>query len=221
MKLKTIGSLFVICGICMILCAGGLTGYNLYETHRAEQLAAKTMTELTKILPEQITPAEVFTPEYVASIDVDEPTVEVPPFVINPSIEMPESVINGKAYIGTLEIPVLELELPVISDWSRSNAKIAPCRYQGSAYQDNLIVCAHNYKSHFGKIPNLVIGDVLHFTDMEGNLFTYEVVEMEILDGTAIEQMVSGNWDLTLFTCTVGGKARFTVRCEKMNTVTS
>lgn len=38
---------------------------------------------------------------------------------------------------------------------------------------------------------------------------------MEQLERTAIEEMESGDWDLTLFTCTVDGAARVTVRCQQ------
>ena len=43
----------------------------------------------------------------------------------------------------------------------------------------------------------------------------YEVSRVEQLERTAIEEMESGDWDLTLFTCTVGGAARVTVRCQQ------
>ena len=48
---------------------------------------------------------------------------------------------------------------------------------------------------------------------MDGNRFIYAVSGTEQLPGTAIEEMKSGDWDLTLFTCTIGGAARVTVRC--------
>ena len=53
------------------------------------------------------------------------------------------------------------------------------------------------------------------FTDVDGNLFTYAVSQLEELPGTAIEQMDAGDWDLTLFTCTLGGRSRVTVRCTR------
>lgn len=84
-----------------------------------------------------------------------------------------------------------------------------------SAYNDTLIICAHNYESHFGKIKNLAPGSKVYFTDIDGNNFSYEVVEICILDPYAIEEMQSGDWDLTLFTCTWGGRTRVTVRCVK------
>ena len=106
----------------------------------------------------------------------------------------------------------MELELPVISEWNYPNLKIAPCRYGGSAYLNNLIICGHNYRSHFGNLKHLTVGDLAFFTDTDGNVFTYKMVGQETLSKTSAEAMESGEWDLTLFTCTVGGKNRVTIR---------
>lgn len=130
-------------------------------------------------------------------------------------LEMTEVEVDGRFYIGVLEIPQLELELPILSSWSDANAKIAPCRYSGTSMTSDLIICAHNYKSHFGRLPALAVGDAVTFTDVEGICTTYVVSDLEVLAGTALEQMESGDWDLTLFTCTAGGKNRFAVRCAK------
>lgn len=52
--------------------------------------------------------------------------------------------------------------------------------------------------------------------DADGNVFAYDVAEIQVLQSTAIGDMVSGEWDLSLFTCTLGGQTRLTVRCEKI-----
>ena len=62
-----------------------------------------------------------------------------------------------------------------------------------------------------------LVGDEITFTDVDGNMFGYEVIELETLSPFAIEEMTGGNWDLTLFTCTVGGQYRVTVRCVLAN----
>ena len=127
---------------------------------------------------------------------------------------MPVQVIDGEEYIGILQIPDLALELPIIGEWSYPRLRTAPCRYVGSACTHDLIIAAHNYASHFGGLASLAQGSEVIFTDMDGNRFIYAVSETEQLPGTAIEEMKSGDWDLTLFTCTIGGAARVTVRCE-------
>lgn len=138
---------------------------------------------------------------------------EEPAFVRDPAMEMPVAEIDGYSYIGRLTLPALELELPVMDSWDYAKMKIAPCRYTGSLYSGDLVVCAHNYVSHFGRLKNTQVGDPILFTDVDGNVFHFTAVEIEELPGTAIEDMQLGDWDLSLFTCTLSGSARVTVRC--------
>lgn len=106
-------------------------------------------------------------------------------------------------------------ELPVISSWDYPGLRVAPCRYTGSAYTDDLVIAAHNYASHFGRLRELSQGDSIRFTDTDGNVFDYVVSELEILEPYAVSQMTEGDWDLTLFTCTPGGQHRVTLRCNR------
>lgn len=129
--------------------------------------------------------------------------------------EMPEQEVNGQAYIGTLEIPALERKLGVISRWSGERLQLAPCRYSGSAYTGGLVIAAHNYSAHFGKLKDLEPGDTVLFMDVDGNAFSYEVTLLETLQPDAVEEMTDESWDLTLFTCTTGGASRVTVRCKR------
>lgn len=192
MKHKGKGLIFT--GLLLIAAALFLTGYNLFDQMRAQRSAAQAAAQLTEQLPQTS-------------------QTDVPDYLLTPEMEMPVETIDGVDYVGVLRIPTLALELPVISQWSYPLLKIAPCRYSGSAYQNNLVLCAHNYASHFGNLKSLHIGDAVTFTDMDGNLFTYQVAELETLPPQATEEMENGDWDLTLFTCTVGGQSRVTVRC--------
>ena len=58
-------------------------------------------------------------------------------------------------------------------------------------------------------------GDTVVFTDTAGSVFTYAVSGLEQLLPSQGKEMREGDWDLTLFTCTVGGQQRVTVRCEQ------
>ena len=201
-------------GLLLIAAALFLVSYNLYDELRAEQSARQAVTQLDAYLP-----AEAASEAPSDSAGDQEPLVSdertvIPDYVLSPNMEMPVETINGIDFIGVLRIPALELELPIISEWNYPNLKTAPCRYSGSAYLNNLIICGHNYTSHFGTLKNLWEGDIATFTDMDGNVFTYKMVERETLNPTDIEGMESGNWDLTLFTCTVGGQSRVTIRFE-------
>lgn len=129
--------------------------------------------------------------------------------------EMEVMNIDGIDYIGTLEIPSQELLLPVTADWSYSNLKLSPCRYAGSIYTNDFVICAHNYNTHFGVLKNLQIGDIIYFRTVNNEIIEYSVVEMQILDPYSIDEMKNSEFDLTLFTCTYGGAQRVTVRANK------
>ena len=126
---------------------------------------------------------------------------------------MPEKVIDGYGYIGYLTVPSLGLELPIMSDWSYAKLRIAPCRYSGSTVTDDLVIAAHNYASHFGRLKELKTGESVLFTDMNGKARVYETVEINIMEPTDVEEMTSGEFAISLFTCTYGGKSRLTIRC--------
>ena len=198
---KKVSSIFIITGLLLIAAALFLTGFNLFDEYRAERSVDSVLQQMmlqdTSVLREG----------------------EIPDYILNPDMEMPVETIDGLDYIGTLEIPSLDLELPVLSEWNYPNLRVAPCRYVGSAYQGNLIIAAHNYPSHFGNLKHLQEGEMVRFTDVDGNRFAYQVVVRETLEPTAIDEMQSeeeGTWDLTLFTCTIGGQSRVTVRCVQV-----
>lgn len=130
---------------------------------------------------------------------------------------MTEQEVDGQLCIGYLTVPVLELELPVLSQWSYEKLRVAPCRYYGSTKSDDLVLMAHNYRSHFGRLNTLKPGDMVLFTDMDLIVHDYQVIAVDVLEPTATEEMTDGAYDLTLFTCTYGGGSRVTVRCDRVS----
>ena len=198
------GKLLTGVGLLLIAAALLLTVYNIRESDRAgaesEEMVVR-LESLTADLPERLeTEKKELVPEYKK----------------NPEMEMPTVEVNGQECVGMIEIPALGLKLPVISEWSDAKLKKAPCRYSGSAYLKNMIIAGHNYSTHFSGIKRLNPGDSVVFTDADGNVFSYEVAEIETVGGYDIEKMEAGDWDLTLFTCTNKGKARAAVRCREI-----
>ncbi len=192
-----------------------LVAYNIYDEKRAGEVAEGALSELEK---KQLEAPDVQLPtnslgEY--NLDLVDDETEIPDYILNPDMDMPLATIEGQDYIGTISLPKLYKKLPVISSWDYDKMKLAPCVYSGTTYKDNLILIAHNYDTHFGDLDNLVLDDGLSITDMDGNEFKYVVVEKEILEPNAIEQLASGDWDLTLITCTISGQTRLAVRCER------
>lgn len=195
------GLVLMVIGLVLVLSAVGLTGYNVLDERQAGSNVEKAVQQL-HIRTEEI--AQEDTPEFV-----------IPAYEIDPRVMMPTVEIDGVDYIGYVNLPTIQMELPVINEWSYPNMKIAPCRFYGSAYLNNMVLAAHNYVQHFGRLDRLHIGDPVQFVDVEGNEFNYTVVEMEELQPTQTKDMVSlsDGWDLTLFTCNLSGRQRLTVRC--------
>ena len=125
-------------------------------------------------------------------------------------------------YAGVIAIPDLSLELPVIDQWSYARLKVAPCRQSGAAADGDLVIAAHNYKSHFGYLDRLEPGASVIFTDMEGTVYRYAVEEIRQLapeDAEDVSSVFSSEYPLVLYTCTPGGKARVAVFCQWDETI--
>ena len=93
--------------------------------------------------------------------------------------------------------------------------KIAPCRQSGSIEDNNLVIAGHNYRCHFASLSQLEEGDMIMFTTMNGETVTYTVGLMEVLNPDQGEEMMKSDWDLTLYTCTYGGRTRLTIRAYR------
>ncbi len=202
---KNGGMILIAAGVLLIATALTLAGHNLYEEYQA----GKTAQNVAQALRQQITEAAE------AQGDSTPEDLHIADYVVDPDMEMPTENVAEYDYIGILDIPALGLSLPIMEKWSYSNLKITPCRYSGSAYTGNFTIAGHNYSTHFGRLKTLTPGTQLSFTDTEGRSFVYEVQAVETLETTAVEDMLSDEWDLTLFTCTTSGQARVAVRCLK------
>ena len=192
------GSIWMFFGGLLLFGAAVLTIYNINEADEAWEQSHQA----AQVLQEEIVEFQ----EIVVN--------DVPDYQVVPDMEMPAIEIDGERYVGMLSIPALELELPIIEEWTDAGLKKAPCRYGGSVYADNLVIVGHNYRKHFSKLKTLETGTEINFTDADGNLFQYTIGWVEVLEENDISGMTDASeWDLTLFTCTYGGKERYTVRC--------
>lgn len=211
------GRIPIILGLLLIAAALLLTGYNLLISDRAAKASEQVLSQLLPQISDDPIPEggrSVYDDPEMAAKHPKE--VEYPDYLINPEMAMPVRTVEGKDYVGVLDLPSLSLQLPVLDKCSYSNLQTAPCRYAGTAYLDDLVICAHNYDRHFGQIKNLHLGDTVIFTDMDGNVFEYTVTEIYPVRPTAVEDVISGESDLVLYTCTLGGANRVTVRCDRI-----
>lgn len=202
MKRKRRGTLFLIGGVLLLASSLALAGYNVWDGRRAAAASSAAMEVLSTVIPSE------------ARRDIGQ-ELYIPDYILDPEMDPPTVTVDEQNYIGYVEIPALELSLPVLESWSYPNLKLGPCRYAGSPYQDNMVIAAHNFPEHFGRLQNMAVGDEVRFTDTDGNVFRYSVVELLQLAPRPSKAMLEGDWDLSLFTCTASGQYRTTVRCVR------
>lgn len=195
---KKSGILFIIAGAVLLTASLLLYLQNLREQRQAALDAQQALEQLQQ---EIVSATPTPTPE---------PSATPRP----KKMEMPIREIDGNEYIGYVAVPALELELPVMADWSYDKLRVAPCRHTGATYTDDLVIAAHNYDKHFGKLKTLSIGDTITFTDMDGDVYEYQVEVLETVAPTAVEKVLESGYDLALYTCTLGGATRVVVFCN-------
>ena len=206
MHRNTKGNLLITLGILLIATAAGLAGYNLWDAGRAQKAAEEITGQLISDIESKVEDGKTAAP------------------YVDPNTPMPVEMIDGYEYIGVLEIPSEGLSLPVMNEWDYTRLKISPCRFTGTYYSDDLVICAHNYMRHLGPLLQIGIGEDIYFTSVDGLTIHYIVTNRETVEPTAVEQMIENtsnsgtsllDWDLTLFTCNLGGQTRCAVRCSR------
>ena len=202
---RKIGIFCIVLGVLCLLAALGFVLYNQWEARQAEAVAQSLLQTV------QLAVNENSTQEENGQAPAEDPRL---PADADTPREMATVQVDGFDCIGVLSVPVLELELPVLTDWSYEKLKKAPCLYYGSYYESDFVIAAHNYKGHFARLSQLLPGDTVIFTDVHGVAHSYEVVLLETLPATATEEMITSGFDLSLYTCTTGGGNRITVRCR-------
>ena len=202
---RKIGNTLILLGLLLLLGAGGLTAYNIWDGIRAERASQHIIQEM----------------------DIGQDLVEALDREPDDDSEMPVIEVEGYYYIGILEIPSLQLTLPVMDRWDYTRLKISPCVYSGSYKTDDLVICAHNYARHFSPVKRIDIGADVYLITVDCRVYHYQVTNRETLQPGAVENMientnnttdgtVTNEWDLTLFTCNTGGQTRCAVRCARI-----
>lgn len=185
---KKISAVVTLVGLILIMCAMAV----LFHNKKEDNLAQKSSNTVLSSLKEKIEESNL----KISDVEKD----------LNKDLNQ---------YDGYIKIPKLNLELPVMKKPTQANLKKSPCIYSGTAKDSNLIIAAHNYSAHFGKINQLENGDKVQYTDLQNNTYNYCVTAKEKINGSNSEQMQNENYALTLFTCDYTGRDRITIRRER------
>ena len=150
-------------GILLLLAALGLTAYNVMDSLRAETEARAIREEIARRMPETIAAAPA-------------------PRRDETDLTMPVFEIGGYNYVGIVEIPSLNISLPVMDTWDDERLKISACLYRGNYKTDDMVICAHNYAQFFAPIRGIGMGEEVCFISAEGTVYRYSVTNRETLE---------------------------------------
>lgn len=209
MDKKRVWTIVMVIGIVMIACAVGLVFNNALSAQKAKEKSDNILLKLEQAISYTVNNSET----NAVSDETQTEEIQQSPQA-DAEQPLPVVTVDEQDYIGTLHIPALELDLPIMSEFSYENLKIVPARYYGGVHSHDLVICAHNYEAHFGRLKTLQEGDSVMFMDMNGKTYSYAVSAVETIEPTDIDAVVSGESDLILLTCTPGGSARVIVRCD-------
>ena len=115
---------------------------------------------------------------------------------------------QGQNNIGTINIPSLGINYPILEETTEKALKVSVTKFWGGNPNQvgNLCIIGHNYKNSkfFGKLPNIKNGDIVQITDTNGNMLNYNVYDKYIVnpeDTSCTSQLTNGKIEVTLITC--------------------
>lgn len=132
---------------------------------------------------------------------------------------------NGKKYSteAVVTIPGIGISYPVLTETSDALLEISVNKYWGPEPNEvgNYCIVGHNYRNGkmFGRLSELVNGDVVKLGDLTGRTLTYKVYNKYVVQPTdtrCTSQLTNGKKELTLITCTNYGKERLVVKCRQV-----
>ena len=122
--------------------------------------------------------------------------------------DMPVYEIDGVDYCALLEIASVSARLPIADSWN--NADTATARFDGSIYDDSMIIGGQN----LGFVTQLDIGDKVTVVDMLGGEFNYTVDKIERANDVDMEKLSSTEHQLDIFAYIAKEKKYVVVRCS-------
>ena len=146
---------------------------------------------------------------------------------VNTKNEMEEENIlttyKGYPVIAKLEIPKINLETYVISEYSDQALGVSVTKFYGGNPNTvgNFCIAGHNYvtKNMFHDLKNLAIGDTFTLIDsnhQEGMYKIYLVETVEPDETQCLSQKTDGKIEVTLITCTTDSSKRIIVKAVKI-----
>ena len=130
---------------------------------------------------------------------------------------------KGYPVIAKLEIPKIDLETYVISEYSNQALGVSVTKFYGGNPNEvgNFCIAGHNYitKNMFHDLKKLSIGDTFSLIDNNQKEGMYKIYSVEIVEPDetqCLSQKTDGRIEVTLITCTTDSSKRIIVKAVKI-----
>ena len=130
---------------------------------------------------------------------------------------------KGYLVIAKLEIPKIDLETYVISEYSNQALGVSVTKFYGGNPNEvgNFCIAGHNYitKNMFHDLKNLSIGDTFTLIDTNNHEGIYKIYLVETVEPDetqCLSQKTNGRIEVTLITCTTDSSKRIIVKAVKI-----
>ncbi len=184
----------LVLGICLVVLSFALIVGLQIRTQIGANESRRVVTRMGELLPER--------------------TVGVPEISSNPN--MPVLEINDVDYVALIEIPSLNLSLPVADAWNSQKLYNSPARFYGSCYDHSLVIGGADNSHQFSFCDKIDNGTVIIVTDMTGTQFSYTVSRVDRSKRAKSNWLISRDYDLTLFCRDTLSMEYVAVRCSFM-----
>lgn len=162
----------------------------------------------------------------VVELDDDTEVDEIPGVVEQQPSTVEYETEAGIKYTveAFVRVPRLGISYPVLSETSEELLKISVNKYWGPSAPNqvgNYCIVGHNYKNKkmFGRLSEIVSGDIIELEDVNKNVVKYSVYEkyvVEPTDTSCTSQLTNGRKEVTLITCTNYGTQRLVVKATEI-----
>lgn len=184
--------LLIVMGVILIVISFCLLFFLQLHTHTGAEKCKKIVAKIQELLPDK--------------------TSGIPEAY--PELSMPILEINGKDYIALLDVPSLGITLPVADKWDSKKLFISPARFNGSAYDNSLVIGGTDNSHQFGFCNKIEDGAYITVTDVLGTCFTYTVANVERSKSAENQWLTDEAYDLTLFYRDTYSTDYIAVRCS-------
>ena len=130
---------------------------------------------------------------------------------------------KGYPVIAKLEIPKINLETYVISEYSNQALGVSVTKFYGGNPNEvgNFCIAGHNYitKNMFHDLKKLSIGDTFTLVDTNNHEGIYKIYLVETVEPNetqCLSQNTDGRIEVTLITCTTDSSKRIIVKAVKI-----